>query len=418
MVYFANLCLLATLASAQSILESSSFGQTDRISPNGVDIPGWHISGEGQVPQLLSDKIVLTPPYPGNIRGAAWSGARVEQSDWMAELDFRASGPARGSGNLQVWFTKDGRAGIDTASLYTVGNFDGMVISIDQYGGKVRSQLPRGLLEYMLTGTKGGSIRGFMNDGSIDFKHHYSVDSLAFGHCDFSFRNLGRPSRLKIRQEPSNFEVVIDDKLCFSSDKIRMPSGYSFGLTAASAETPDSFEAYKFQLSSLSQSSQRQDPRQDSQSNAQQGSVPISQSYESQFGDLTNRLQSLAQAVQKLEDEIGILHRDSDAHYRDIERALLNRDTLNSIISQNDRIERIDKTLTSFQSQVSNLHGLMKDSHDSLTEGIPKHLSNIISTNAPRMGMLIFIFVVIQVLLYGVYTLYKRRSKQGPKKYL
>ena len=72
----------------------------------------------------------------------------------------------------------------------------------------------------MLTDVQGGGIRGFMNDGTIDFKHHYAVDSLAFGHCDYAFRNLGRPSRLKIRQEPEFFEVIIDDRLCFSSDKV------------------------------------------------------------------------------------------------------------------------------------------------------------------------------------------------------
>ena len=74
--------------------------------------------------------------------------------------------------------------------------------------------------ETMLTSQQGGSIRGFMNDGSIDVKNHHSVDSLAFGHCDYSFRNLGRPSKLQIRQEHDNFEVRIDDKLCFSSNKV------------------------------------------------------------------------------------------------------------------------------------------------------------------------------------------------------
>ena len=60
-----------------------------------------------------------------------------------------------------------------------------------------------------------------MNDGSIDFKGHYALDSLAFGHCDFSFRNLGRPIKLQVRQENQNFEVIIDGKLCFGSDKVR-----------------------------------------------------------------------------------------------------------------------------------------------------------------------------------------------------
>lgn len=60
-----------------------------------------------------------------------------------------------------------------------------------------------------------------MNDGNIDFKQHYAIDSLAFGHCDYPFRNLGRPSKLQIRQEEGRFEVNIDDRLCFSTDRVR-----------------------------------------------------------------------------------------------------------------------------------------------------------------------------------------------------
>lgn len=64
---------------------------------------------------------------------------RVSQSEWVAELEFRATGPERGGGNLQLWYAKDGRMNIGTSSIYTVGNYDGMVLVIDPYGGKVRN---------------------------------------------------------------------------------------------------------------------------------------------------------------------------------------------------------------------------------------------------------------------------------------
>lgn len=63
---------------------------------------------------------------------------RVSQSEWVAELEFRATGPERGGGNLQLWYAKDGRMNIGTSSIYTVGNYDGIVLVIDSYGGKVR----------------------------------------------------------------------------------------------------------------------------------------------------------------------------------------------------------------------------------------------------------------------------------------
>lgn len=124
----------------------------------------------------------------------------VAQSEWIADFEFRATGPERGGGNLQIWYTKE-PANIAQSSIYTVGKFDGMVLVIDTYGGK------------------GGGIRGFMNDGSTDYKSA-AVDQLAFGHCDYAYRNLGRPSQIQIRQESNAFEVLVDHKRCFWSDKV------------------------------------------------------------------------------------------------------------------------------------------------------------------------------------------------------
>ena len=71
---------------------------------------------------------------------------------------------------------------------------------------------------------QGGSIRGFLNDGSTDYRHHHAVDSLAFGHCDYSYRNLGRPSTIQIKQEANNFQVSVDGKQCLTSDKVSADS--------------------------------------------------------------------------------------------------------------------------------------------------------------------------------------------------
>lgn len=74
--------------------------------------------------------------------------------------------------------------------------------------------------QWKLTQLQGGSIRGFLNDGTTDYKSHGSVDSLAFGHCDYSYRNLGRPSVVRLRHTNSIFEVTVDEKPCFSTNKV------------------------------------------------------------------------------------------------------------------------------------------------------------------------------------------------------
>lgn len=71
-----------------------------------------------------------------------------------------------------------------------------------------------------------------MNDGTLDYKNYHSVDSLAFGHCDYPYRNLGRPTKLQIKQEGNTFEIIVDNKLCFSTDKVYLIAWRLWGITA------------------------------------------------------------------------------------------------------------------------------------------------------------------------------------------
>lgn len=194
--------LLLVATAAQFVQESISFGHLQSISSDGRTIPGWQFVGENHTPQLLSDRISLTPPVVGNTRGGLWADKDVTVSEWTLELDFRVSGPERGSGNMQVWLTKDASAASTMKSLYTVDKFDGLVIVLDQYQGT------------------GGSIRGFLNDGSSSYRTNPNVDGLSFGHCEYVYRNLGRMSKLQMKQNNEGFEVKIDDRLCFKSDLV------------------------------------------------------------------------------------------------------------------------------------------------------------------------------------------------------
>lgn len=117
----------------------TSIANIQRISPNLRAIPNWHLIGKPDPPEILSNKVVLTPPAPGNQRGAIWSEKVVEHSSWTADIDFRATGPERGGGNLQIWYAKSGQNEVGTSSIYTVGKFDGLALTVDQYAGSVRA---------------------------------------------------------------------------------------------------------------------------------------------------------------------------------------------------------------------------------------------------------------------------------------
>ena len=204
------LCVFLAPAAAQSILPPLSFGQTTPISQNG-QIPGYHIGYEGPSPSILSDRIILTPPSPGHVRTALWSDNQLNAETFQLDVDFRASGPERGSGNMQIWFTRDNVPASSLSSVYTVERFQGLVLVLDHYGGSA------------------GAVRGFLNDGNLDFKGHHNTDSLAFGHCDYAFRNLGRMSRLRVKADAQGLEVSLDDRECFKSPVV---CSCSFGSSA------------------------------------------------------------------------------------------------------------------------------------------------------------------------------------------
>lgn len=184
--------------------QDQSFGQGDEIwSEDHRHITGWRLSGENEYsPDILSDRIILTPPIPGNRRVAMWAEHPQQEENWSAEFQFRATGPERGSGNLQIWYAKEGYQEVGLSSIYTVGKFDGLAIVISQYGGH------------------GGSIRGFLNDGTTSMKDHHDVDRLAFGRCDFSYRNLGRYTHVAMKQTPATFEITVDHRPCFKTSRV------------------------------------------------------------------------------------------------------------------------------------------------------------------------------------------------------
>ncbi|KAJ8067987.1 hypothetical protein OCU04_003567 [Sclerotinia nivalis] len=427
-----------------------SFGHDGKISPNGRAIPNFHMIGQPNYPDILSNRIVLTPPALGNQRGAVWSEKKLQHSQWAADIEFRATGPERGGGNLNIWYAKN--EDIKVSSIYTVGKFDGLALVVDQYAGSA------------------GFIRGFLNDGTTEYSSHHSVDSLAFGHCPYSYRNRGIPSKIHIRQTADNFKVEVDGTLCFQSDKIKLPLGYVFGVTAASAENPDSFEIFKFvvttdshtpddQVQNPANQNQQQfqaannPPQQQNQQNQQNqqyqqqnqagvnldipGETPASdyKSSDAQFADLHNRLQAMMKhitalnrdfsqyqvnSISRLESLNGNINSLSNTISRlesslskldsvsALERNL--RDVANDVKSTKKELhEALDRHVLSLKQRVAETHGSVLGT---VGEGFKAHKSGI------GYAGLAFIVVGSQVGMILVYVLYKKRKNGGHKKYL
>ncbi|KAI9675344.1 MAG: hypothetical protein M1817_001248 [Caeruleum heppii] len=413
--------LLAAVAGADKLEEGLSFGHLARISPNLRGIPGWHIEGIPQEAQILSDRVILTPPYPGNRRASLWADNSMPYPEWTADFEFRATGPDRGGGNLQIWYAKDGPSAIGTSSIYTVGQFDGLVLVVDTYGGR------------------GGTIRAFLNDGTTDFKSHHSIDSLSFGHCDYPYRNLGRLTRLQLKQTDKLFQVNVDDKLCFQTEKVKLPSAYKFGISAASAETPDSFEVYKFLVHSASTfSSPPPESHPDEHPNSHQSNdnhhngQPITTSdhlsgLESRLNSLAGQIDSLERILQSTSTRLQTLQntlsqQPPSGNNPKTPSASIPDDLAPRLSSVESILNSIQHTLASRSSSESQIiekvQHAVSESHSNLMAHLPTKMGHAVRDHAPRIGVLVFAVVVVQVLVVMGYVVYKRRRANAPKKYL
>jgi len=398
-----TLLATASLALAQ-VVDDLSFGHQQPISSNSFSIPGWSILGEGHVPQILSDKVVMTPPVDGNKRGALWSEKQNTLSEWTTDFEFRAGGPDRAGGNLQLWYVRDGASKVSTGSLYTTSKFEGLAIVIDTVGGIQK-------------------IRGFLNDGNTDYKSHHTVESLAFGHCDYSYRNLGRPSKLQVKYGSNGLSVTIDGNQCFSTPKISLPTDYSFGITAASSDPPDSFEVFKLAVSQAGPAGGRGQQSAGSQQtvvnsgNQNDASVAASSS---QFEDLHNRIQALSQSVDSLSMDI----QQTRQVQSEILQVLRSSNVQGAIDSKLNNMDRMvgeihrDMKSTDHQGQYDKLSKQIQQTHEGITEHVPGKLREYVQSHTPRIGFIAFSFMAFQSCCLAVLLWQKWRKSTMPKKYL
>ncbi|KAG9205067.1 hypothetical protein G6514_009526 [Epicoccum nigrum] len=434
---WSTLTISAAQVQAQYVIENLSFGHKGDgafISPDLRHIPNFEIQGvEDYHPQLLSDRVILTPPYPGSKRGALWANSPMHHSgDWTAELDFRATGMERGGGNLQLWYIKESHAHDKPNSLYTTPKFDGLVLVVDQYEGH------------------GGSVRGFLNDGTIDFRSHPDVDQLAFGKCDYAYRNRGYLSKLKLHQTSNLLEVIVDGETCFKTDKVKLPSDYYLGVSASSAENPDSFEVHKL-IVSTGTSHTREEPKRSQpvqnqphhessqQQHAQQQNQPKKASSQqippwiqdvlasnvktndARFEDLHNRLQDIAHHVSALYSDITAMN----ARTEELHNALMMRlSSIDDRVNHNARLaeqagiesKQILRDIESkdYRELINIVHRRLEDNH----KDIPNVVKAVVSQHGLSWMSLLAIAFAVQVMVVGAYLVYKKRRGGAPKKYL
>ncbi|CAZ82212.1 unnamed protein product [Tuber melanosporum] len=419
-----------------------SIGLVHPFSEDRQTIPGYTIHGS---PQILSDRLVLTPPSPGNQRVGLWTTKTNPYHEWTLDVNFRTSGGERPGGSFHVWYTARGAHGKEgMESVYTSKPWDGLALVVDSYGGY-------------------GTIRAYLNDGATDYSIHHNVPSLSFGHCEIHYRNRGALTGLRITHSPKNFKVEADGSLCFETTRVRLPTGYHYGISAATSETPDSYELFSILLSSPEridpsrakdahhegQTQQHQDQFRHQEQEKSHGRTPHEEDYtmykpeyedespekykseHDQFVDVHNRLQGITHHLAAIQSQVGMLYDkvDSLSHKQDGYRAELRetrvpRSQIDGMEEKMKAIEdlvvQIGNAITSkdYSQQFEVLHKTLENHHSNLLYTVPNKVTQALTTNTPRVGFGITLLIIFQLVLVVAYIVYKRRRASSPKKYL
>lgn len=232
--------------------------------------------------------------------------------------------------------------------------------------------------------------------------------------------------------------------------QVKLPQDYYFGITAASASTPDSFEVFSFALSSdvpVGGSGQQQQQQQQPPTHQDTSDIQH-QTQQKQFLQLSERIDELTRMVSKLQDETSKLS-ESSAHSREeLSKSRTSIDRLGQLHIKLETIERVvyaikdDIEGRDYRGLLTALEQTVRDHHSSLMMNLPQTMGHsklplvtqcvlfllwieqmltlyaVVTSAVPKMGVIVLLVLASQAVLLGGYIMYKRRLKMQPKKYL
>jgi mannose-binding lectin 1 len=364
------------------------------VSRDARTVTNWHTIGK---PKVLPDRVLLTDQGVPNQKNAMWADNKNDRSEWGVAFRFLATGmhDNTGSGNFNLWYVKDGSRTVQTSDVYNTPAFEGLVISVDSDNGR------------------GGIVRGYVNDGTKDFRHNHHLETLAFGHCNFLYRNTHKIALISIKQTKDYLEVLTDGRTCFRSDVVKMPPGYYFGLTANAKDRPDVIEAISFFLlpdagNALLNEQHPTDGHMNDPYHPYGGEPPIHNpnfqqmfhaqqmhampdrdahefnGQQEQFVDLHMRMQGLSHQVDQFYNEMVKFAQAVEAHQKELitvlSTHLMDKETTSMMHKQVEAIEHLVHDIKSnvhdqdFKFKMDNIHETVMAHHQTLLYELPEHL--------------------------------------------
>ncbi|XP_059488920.1 vesicular integral-membrane protein VIP36 isoform X2 [Neocloeon triangulifer] len=219
---------------------------------SSMSIPNWDFMGSTMV---TNNYIRLTPDLQSK-EGAIWNTVPCFVKNWELHVHFKVHGKGKdlyGDG-FAIWYAKDRMVGGPV-----FGNrdfFQGLAIIVDTYSnhnGPHNHQHP--------------FISAMINNGSLHYDHDRDGTHTQLAGCEAKLRNLEHDSHINIRYEKDTLTVSTDIenkaawKECLSVKGVRLPTGYYFGVSAATGDLSDTHDVISLKLYELDSSDDVEEDR-------------------------------------------------------------------------------------------------------------------------------------------------------------
>ncbi|KAI5694119.1 hypothetical protein M8J75_010880 [Diaphorina citri] len=200
---------------------------------SGLSIPYWDVHGFA----LASSNYVRLTADLQSRYGAIWNTVPVYMNNWEVQITLKIHGKGKelfGDG-MAFWYVRDRMEGGPV-----FGNkdfFSGLGVIIDTYSnhnGEHNHNHPY--------------LSAMVNNGSLHYDHDMDGTHTQLAGCECKLRNLNHDTHIAIRYEDENLTVSTDFenkaawKECFKVSGVKLPTGYYFGVSAATGDLSDNHD--------------------------------------------------------------------------------------------------------------------------------------------------------------------------------
>ncbi|XP_014242344.1 vesicular integral-membrane protein VIP36 [Cimex lectularius] len=211
----------------------------------GMMVPYWDFQGATLV---TSNYVRVTADSPSKT-GSLWNSVPCNVVSWEMQIHFKIHGHAKdlfGDG-MAFWYTKDR---MNPGPVFgSQDYFYGLAVFIDTYSnhnGEHNHQHPY--------------ISAMVNNGTLHYDHDRDGTHTALAGCEAKLRNVYYDTNIAIRYEKDTLTVMTDVdnkgefKECFKVPGVKLPTGYYFGVSAATGELSDNHDILSMRLLELDSS--------------------------------------------------------------------------------------------------------------------------------------------------------------------